>query len=96
MIEGVEALGIVSACGDAEEIAETVSAIQMLGAQRLIVTQMDMARRIGALAAASCSGLGLAHVTRSPFVAGGLETLTPLSLARALLEARNPDQGSTQ
>lgn len=98
MIEGVEALGVVSALGDAEETVEIVSAIQMLGAQRLVVTQMDMARRFGALAAASCGGLGLAHVTRSPFVAGGLETLTPLSLARALLEgaARNADQGSTQ
>ncbi|HSM95655.1 MAG TPA: hypothetical protein VLT91_06410 [Rhizomicrobium sp.] len=98
MLEGVEALGVVSACGDAEETAEIVSAIQMLGAQRLIVTQMDMARRYGALAAAACNGLGLAHVTRSPFVAGGLETLTPLSLARALLEraTRNADQGSTQ
>jgi flagellar biosynthesis protein FlhF len=98
MIEGVEALGVVSACGDAEETVELISGLQMLGAQRLIVTQMDMARRFGALIAASCSGLGLAHITRSPFVAGGLETLTPLSLARTLLEGatRNADQGSTQ
>ncbi|MBS0277534.1 MAG: hypothetical protein JSR81_07925 [Proteobacteria bacterium] len=98
MIDGVEALGIVSALGDAEETAEIVSSIQMLGAQRIVVTQMDMARRFGALAAAACGGLGLAHVTRSPFVAGGLETLTPLSLARTLLEgaAQNADQGSTQ
>ena len=98
MIEGVEALGIVSALGDAEETSEIVSAIQMMGAQRLVVTQIDLARRFGALTAAACGGLGLAHVTRSPFVAGGLETLTPLSLARTLLEgaARNADQGSTQ
>jgi flagellar biosynthesis protein FlhF len=98
MIDGVEALGVVSACGDAEETVELISGLQMLGAQRLIVTQMDMARRFGALIAASCSGLGLAHITRSPFVAGGLETLTPLSLARTLLEGatRNADQGSTQ
>ncbi|HEY7978866.1 MAG TPA: hypothetical protein VID67_11760 [Rhizomicrobium sp.] len=98
MIDGVEALGVVSACGDAEETVEIASALQMLGAQRLIVTQLDMARRFGALAAAACSGLGLAHITRSPFVAGGLETLTPLSLARTLLEGamRNADQGSTQ
>ena len=98
MIEGVEALGIVSALGDAEETSEIASAIQMMGAQRLVVTQIDMARRFGALAAAACGGIGLAHITRSPFVAAGLETLTPLSLARALLEgaAQNADQGSTQ
>ena len=47
-------------------------------------------------AAAACSGLALAHVTRSPFVAGGLETMTPLALARMLLDERNADQGSTQ
>jgi flagellar biosynthesis protein FlhF len=98
MIDGVEALGVVPALGDAEETAEIVSAIQMLGAQRIVITQMDMARRLGALTAGACGELGLAHITRSPFVAAGLETLTPLSLARALLEgaAQNADQGSTQ
>jgi len=36
-------------------------------------------------------------VTRSPYVAGGLETLTPLSLARALIEsAGDADRGGAQ
>jgi len=98
MIDGVETIGVVPATGDAEETLEIVSAIQMLGAQRIIVTQADMARRLGALTAATASGLAVAHVTRSPFVAGGLETPTPISLARALLDGarRNADQGSTQ
>jgi flagellar biosynthesis protein FlhF len=98
MIDGVEALGVVSATGDAEETSEIVSAIQMLGAQRIIVTQADMARRLGTLTAAITSGLAVAHVTRSPFVAGGLETPTPISLSRALLAGaqRCADQGSTQ
>jgi flagellar biosynthesis protein FlhF len=98
MIEGVEAIGVISACGDAEETSEIVAAIQMLGAQRLIVTQLDMARRHGALAAACCGVMSITHVTRSPFVAAGLDTISPLSLARALLDGaeRNADQGSTQ
>lgn len=98
MIDGVEALGVIAATGDAEETAEIVSAIQMLGAQRIVITQADMARRLGALTAAACGGLALAHITRSPFVAAGLEMPTPLSLARALLDGanRNADQGSTQ
>jgi flagellar biosynthesis protein FlhF len=98
MIEGVEALGVVSASGDAEETSEIVSALNLLGAQRLVITGLDLPRRFGALAAAACGGLGLAHITRSPFVAGGLETLTPLALARMLIDAatRNADGGSTQ
>ncbi|HEY5337211.1 MAG TPA: hypothetical protein VIJ85_03325, partial [Rhizomicrobium sp.] len=98
MIGGVEALGVVSASGDAEETAEIVAALNFLGAQRLIVTGLDLPRRFGALAAAACSGLALAHITRSPFVAAGLETLTPLALARMLIDAAtcNADEGSTQ
>ncbi|HEY4124829.1 MAG TPA: hypothetical protein VGM36_09460 [Rhizomicrobium sp.] len=93
-IEGVETVAVVSAMSDAEEISETVSALKAAGAQRLIVTCADLARRLGALLSATTRGLPLAHVTRSPFVAGGLETLTPLSLARLLLQSNNPDRGS--
>ncbi len=93
-IEGVETVAVVTAMSDAEEIAETVSALKAAGAQRLIVTCADLARRLGALLSAATKGLPLAHVTRSPFVAGGLETLTPLSLARLLLQSNNPDRGS--
>jgi flagellar biosynthesis protein FlhF len=93
-IEGVETIAVVSAMSDAEEVSETVSALKSAGAQRLIVTCADLARRMGALLSAATRGLPLAHVTRSPFVAGGLETLTPLSLARLLLQSTNPDRGS--
>jgi len=85
-IEGVEALGVVSAAADAEEVSEIAGALATLGAGRLIVTGLDITRRLGALAAAATGPLKLAHVTRSPFIAAGLETLTPLSLARALIE----------
>jgi flagellar biosynthesis protein FlhF len=96
-IETVEAVGVVSACGDAEEISELVAALSTLGARRLIVTCADLVRRLGSLLAAATGGLPLAHVTRSPYVAGGLETLTPLSLARALIATDgNADGGSTQ
>jgi flagellar biosynthesis protein FlhF len=97
-IEGVDMIGVVAATMDSEEIAETVVALKAAGIGRLIVTCTDLARRLGALLAAATRGVPLAHITRSPFVAGGLETLTPLSLARLLLEARalNPDRGSAQ
>lgn len=94
----LEALGIVSAGTDSEEIAEITAALVTLGASRVIATGLDVTRRLGALLAAATHGAALAHVTRSPFVAGGLETLTPLSLSRLLIEARagSADRGSAQ
>jgi flagellar biosynthesis protein FlhF len=94
----VEAMGVVSATGDAEEISEIAGALVTLGAKRMIVTGLDVTRRLGALVAGVTQGAALAHVTRSPFVSGGLETLTPLSLSRMLIEAANGqiDRGSPQ
>jgi len=94
----VEAMGVVSATGDAEEISEIAGALVTLGAKRMIVTGLDVTRRLGALVAGVTQGAALAHTTRSPFVSGGLETLTPLSLSRMLIEAANAqvDRGSPQ
>ena len=87
-IESVEAIGVLSALTDAEEAAEIASAMAHMGVARLIVTAVDLTRRAGALAAAAMTpGVGLAHITRSPFVASGLETLTPLALSRLLAES---------
>jgi len=91
-IAKLEAIGVVSALGDAEETSEIAEALAALGARRLIVTQTDLARRAGALIAAATQGLPLAHTTRSPFVAGGLELPTSLSLARRLLDEQRSAQ----
>jgi len=86
-IENVETIGVVSALTDGEEVLEIASALARLGATRLIVTAADLARRAGALAAAAMTHIAIAHVTHSPFVAGGLDSLTPLALARLLAES---------
>jgi flagellar biosynthesis protein FlhF len=91
-IAHVETLGIVSALNDAEEAGEISAALKSLGAQRLIVTGLDLTRRAGALLAAAMQDLPLAHVTRSPFVASGLESPTPLSIARLLLDENRSTQ----
>jgi flagellar biosynthesis protein FlhF len=91
-IAHLEAIGVVSALSDAEEVSEIVEAFAVLGARRLIVTGADLTRRMGALTAAATQGLPLAHVTQSPFVAGGLELPTSLSLARLLLDENRSTQ----
>ncbi len=91
-IESVEIIGVVSALTDSEEMAEMTAALAKLGAGRLVITAADMTRRMGALASAAMTpGLAVGFVTRSPFVAGDLETLTPLALARLLIE---PTEGA--
>jgi len=94
----VEVMGVVSATGDAEEISEIANALVALGTKRMIVTGLDVTRRLGALVGAVTQGAALAHTTRSPYVSGGLETLTPLSLSRMLIEAASGgiDRGSPQ
>ena len=86
-ISEVEIVGVISALTDSEEAGEIAAALAKLGASRLVITAADMTRRMGALAAAALTpDLAVGFVTRSPFVAGDLETLTPLALARLLIE----------
>ena len=97
-IAQVETLGIVTAGADSEELGEIVSALVTLGCNRIVATGLDVTRRLGGVLSAATQGAALAHVTRSPFVAGGLDTLTPLSFSRLLIETRtgSADRGSTQ
>ena len=80
----VDLVGILSATGDAEEAGEIADALVKLGARRLIVTGLDLSRRKGSLIAIALCGVPIAHVTSSPYLADGLECLTPMALARML------------
>ena len=67
---------------DAEDIAEVFS---KLGAHRFIATRLDTARRYASIITAARPGkLALAATSSSPYVAKGLDTATPLGLARIL------------
>ncbi len=88
-VRGVEIIGIVSAMTDSEEMGEIAEAMRLCDISRLVVTQADMTRRFGAVVTAALSeGMGLAHITRSPFVADGLELMSPHRLARILIESK--------
>jgi flagellar biosynthesis protein FlhF len=80
----VDLVGVLSAAGDAEESTEIAAALVKLGATRLIVTGLDLSRRKGGLVAIALSSAAIVHVTSSPYLADGLETLTPMALARML------------
>ncbi len=67
---------------DSGEIAANFAA---LGVKRMIVTKLDMARRLGGLLAAVEAGLRPCRAGIGPAVGSRLLPLTPISLARLLL-----------
>ncbi len=82
-IEGVETIGVVSALHDAEDVSDIVEGFRF---RRVIVTNMDRTRRLGAALAACMSGAQLAHVTYGPRPEDALEMLEPGALAAQLLD----------
>ncbi len=82
-IEGVETIGVISALSDAEDVSDIVSAFRF---RRVIVTNMDRTRRLGAALAAITGGARLAHVTHGPRPEDALEMLEPGALAALLLD----------
>jgi len=82
---GMNLIGVVSASADAEEAGEIAAALAKLGAGALIVTGLDLARRKGALVTLALSGLPIAQVTSSAYLAHGLGTLSPMELSRMLV-----------
>lgn len=67
---------------DAQEMAGVFA---RMGCQRFIATRLDAARRYAGLIMAARPGfLSLAAISRSPFVADGLEPATPASFSRLL------------
>jgi len=82
-IGGVETIGVLSAMSDAEDVSDIVNAFHF---RRVIVTNMDRTRRLGAALAAVLSGARLAHVTYGPRPEDGLEMLEPGALAAQMLE----------
>lgn len=71
---------------DAEESAELARAFHRLGARHLLPTRLDLARRLGGVLSAACTGLALTEAGIGPQVAHGLQPLSPAWLATRLAE----------
>jgi flagellar biosynthesis protein FlhF len=90
---GADIIGVVSAANDAQDARDIAVALKDIGAKHLVVTCLDLAQRKGALAMLAISGLPIAHTASSPYLVAGLDSPTPLSLARSLLSSID-DQAS--
>lgn len=83
--QDIEPILVIPAGGDAEDAAEIAAAFSRIGCEKMIVTRLDGARRLGALLAAAEAGrLAFSEVSITASVAQGLRAIGPLSLARVL------------
>jgi flagellar biosynthesis protein FlhF len=88
MQAGADMTLVLPAGLDPAEAADLARAFAALGAQHLLPTRLDAARRLGGvLMAAKAGPLALTEAGIGPEVADGLETLTPEGLASRLLSA---------
>lgn len=77
---------VLPAGGDARESADIAASFAAAGAHRLLVTRLDMARRLGGiLSAADAARLKFCDVSINPNVADGLSPINPVSLARLIM-----------
>ncbi|NQU59229.1 MAG: hypothetical protein HQ513_18515 [Rhodospirillales bacterium] len=83
---------VLAAGGDALETAEIAREFAAIGAKRLVVTRLDMTRRLGSILAAADAGkLSLSDISISPDVAEGINPINPLSLARLIMPYTDTD-----
>lgn len=89
MMQAAADMALVLPAGlDASESADLARAFAALGAQHLLPTRLDAARRLGGiLMAAKAGSLKLTEAGIGPEVADGLESLTPEGLATRLLSS---------
>jgi flagellar biosynthesis protein FlhF len=85
-VSEAEPVLVLPAGGDAMESADIAACFAHLGVRRLLVTRLDMARRIGSILAAADAGrLMFCNVSITPHVADGLSPINPVSLARLIM-----------
>ena len=82
----IDPLLILPAGGNALDAADMAQAFADIGAKRMIVTRLDVARRLGCLlAAADQCRLAFSGVSITPRVAKGLNGITAATLARLIM-----------
>lgn len=88
----VEPVLVLPAGLDRIDAVETALAFARMGCRRMVLTRLDMTRRLGGtLEAAYESGLAFSDISVSPAIVGeggGLAALNPVALARLMLPAQ--------
>jgi len=96
-VAGAENIVVIAAGGDAVEAADIAAEFSSIGAKKMIITRLDMTRRLGSILTAAHAGrLSLSDVSITPGVAEGINPINPVSLARLIMPYTDTDtNGST-
>lgn len=90
-VHPMEPVVVLPAGSDAMEAAEIASTLARFQPRHLLITRLDVARRLGSLLAAAYAGhLSFSLISLTPFITNGLVPLNAGGLARLLL--RDPTQ----
>ncbi|MCG8542714.1 MAG: GTP-binding protein [Alphaproteobacteria bacterium] len=82
---------VMNAGRDPAEAGEIAAAFRALAPSRMIVTGLDLTRRLGGmLAAAEASQAAYCEISETPEILDGLRAINPVDLARLLLERPEP------
>ncbi len=93
----IEPVLTVAAAGDADETGETARIFSALGVRRMVVTRLDIARRLGGLlSAAHHGGLSFADASATSAVADGLYPMSAKFLAGYFFPKGNTPLTDTQ
>ena len=93
-VADIEPVLVLPAGGDASEAADVGSAFREMGARRLLLTRVDMTRRLGSLLAIAYEArLSFSDISVTPQVAEGLQSVSAGTLARLLLPAAHRQTG---
>jgi len=84
-VADIEPVLVMPAGADPNDAADIAKVFKQIGVHRFIATRLDAARRYGSIISAARPGcLALAAISRSPFVAEGLETASPQGFAKLI------------
>jgi|HubBroStandDraft_1064217.scaffolds.fasta_scaffold00038_36 flagellar biosynthesis protein FlhF len=95
---GVEPILVLPATIDPGEACQFARAARAIGVSRLLITRLDITRRLGGPLAAAAAGLAIAGGSVTPHFAYGLKPLEAGALAGrliALARRRPPGEGSS-
>lgn len=85
-VGNVEPVLVLAAGGDLADLVDTARIFQEMGVRRMILTRIDVARRLGSvLWLMQTTGLSFAQGSRTPYLADGLMHLDPAVLARLIM-----------
>ena len=91
-----EILAVIDGGQSADDAGDAAAMFAAIGANRVVMTKLDSARRLGAVIAAGEAGLAFAQISASPYIGTGLAPATSLRLARTLLDERDLPQNASE